>query len=133
YAGLRRESQRLHRLVEGLLDFGRMEAGAREYRFELCDASALLREVGEEFAREAAERGYRLELSLADSLPLVRADREAFGRALWNLLDNAVKYSPEYYTVWLAAACEDEQVVIRVRDQGLGIAPDEQQQIFQKF
>lgn len=133
YAGLRRESQRLHRLVEGLLDFGRMEAGAREYRFELCEAAPLLREVGEEFAREAAERGYRLELDLDGHLPRVRADREAFGRALWNLLDNAVKYSPQYRTIWLTAACTGEQVVIRVRDRGLGIAPDEQQQVFQKF
>ena len=133
YAGLRRESQRLHRLVEGLLDFGRMEAGAREYRFDLCDAAALVREVSDEFAREITERGYRLELDLNGQLPCVRADREAFSRALWNLLDNAVKYSPRCRTVWLAAACEGEQVVIRVRDQGLGIAPDEQQQIFQKF
>jgi signal transduction histidine kinase len=133
YAGLRRESQRLHRLVEGLLDFGRMEAGAREYRFELCDTAALVREVSEEFACEVAERGYRLELNLAEALPCVRADREALGRALWNLLDNAVKYSPHCRTVWLAACVENEQVVIRVRDCGLGIAADEQPRIFQKF
>lgn len=133
YAGLRRESQRLHRLVESLLDFGRMEAGAREYRFALCDAAELVREVGAEFAREVAERGYQIELDLAASLPCVRADREALGRALWNLLDNAVKYSPQHRTVWLSAMGEGKQVVIRVRDQGLGIAPDEQAQIFQKF
>jgi signal transduction histidine kinase len=133
YAGLRRESQRLHRLVEGLLDFGRMEAGAREYRFELCDTTALVREVSDEFSREIEERGYRLDLDLDDDLPCVRADREAFGRALWNLLDNAVKYSPQCRTIWLTAVCEGEQVVIRVRDRGLGIALDEQQQVFQKF
>jgi signal transduction histidine kinase/predicted negative regulator of RcsB-dependent stress response len=133
YAGLRRESLRLQRLVEGLLDFGRMEAGAREYRFELCDTAALVREVSDEFAREVAERGYRLELNVADDLPCVRADREAFSRALWNLLDNAAKYSPHCQTLWVDAESANGTVMIRVRDQGLGIAPAEQTQIFQKF
>ena len=90
-----------------------------------------MREVAEEFAREAEERGYRLDLD--GPLPPVRADREAFGRALWNLLDNAVKYSPQCRTVWLAAAREGEQLAVRVRDRGLGIAPEEQPQVFQKF
>lgn len=52
----------------------------------------------------------------------MRGDREALGRALWNLLDNAVKYSPDSKTVWVEAACEGDQVAIRVRDQGVGIA-----------
>lgn len=133
YAGLRRESLRLQRLVEGLLDFGRMEAGAREYRFELCDTTTLVREVSDEFAHEVAERGYRIELNLADDLPCVRADREAFSRALWNLLDNASKYSPHCPTLWVEAESANGAVLIRVRDQGLGIAPAEQAQIFQKF
>ena len=133
YEGLRRESERLHRLVESLLDFGRMEAGAREYRFELLEPSALVRGVVEEFAQEVGERGYRVEIAEKDQLPRVRADQEALGRALWNLLDNAVKYSPHCKTVWVEAACENAQVAIHVRDQGLGIAPHEQKQIFKKF
>jgi signal transduction histidine kinase len=133
YEALRRESERLHRLVEGLLDFGRMEAGAREYRFEELDPAALIQNVGQEFAQEVAERGYVLEFELDGSLPAIRADREALGRALWNLLDNAVKYSPECKTVWVEATQLDNRVAIRVRDQGLGISADEQPQIFNKF
>jgi signal transduction histidine kinase len=133
YEALRRESERLHRLVEGLLDFGRMEAGAREYRFERLDLAALVRNVGQEFAQEVAERGYTLQFQADDSLPSVRADREALSRALWNLLDNAVKYSPECKTVWIEVTPLDKRVAIRVRDQGLGIRPDEQPRIFNKF
>jgi signal transduction histidine kinase len=133
YEALRRESERLHRLVEGLLDFGRMEAGAREYRFETLDPAALVRNVGREFAQEVAERGYTLQFQADDSLPSVRADREALSRALWNLLDNAVKYSPGCRTVWVEATQLDKRVAIRVRDQGLGISADEQPQIFKKF
>jgi signal transduction histidine kinase len=133
YEDLRHESERLHRLVENLLDFGRMEAGAREYHFEAADASALARSVAEEFAREVAERGYRVEITTDESLPTIRADREALARALWNLLDNAVKYSPNAKTVWIDARGETGRVMFSVRDQGLGIAPEEQRRIYNKF
>ena len=56
----------------------------------------------------------------------------ALARALWNLLDNAVKYSPHCKTVWAEAGCENGQVAIRVIDKGLGIAPGERKQIFKK-
>ena len=101
YEDLRHESERLHRLVEDLLDFGRMEAGRREYRFEKTDASALARRVVADFAQEVAARGYVVEISVKDHPPglVIRADQEALGRALWNLLDNAVKYFPNAKTV----------------------------------
>lgn len=133
YQGLRRASERLYRLVESLLDFGRMEAGVRQYRIESLDTGSFFRGVVEEFAEEASERGYRVEISQQDHLPRVQADREALARALWNLLDNAVKYSPQSKTVWADAACENGHVVIRVSDKGVGIAPQEQKQIFKKF
>ncbi len=133
YRGLLRESLRLHRLVEGLLDFGRMEAGAREYRFESLETSALVRGVAEEFAHEVSEQGYGVEIIVNENLPRVRGDREALSRALRNLLENAVKYSPACKTVWLEAACRNGLVAICVRDRGLGIAPNEQKQIFKKF
>ncbi len=133
YDGLRRASERLYRLVETLLDFGRMEAGARPYRFELLPAGVFFREVVQEFADEATERGYRLEIAQQDNLPCVQADREALARALWNLLDNAVKYSPHNKTIRVGAACSNGNVAISVSDQGLGIDPREQKQIFNKF
>ena len=133
YEGLRRASERLYRLVESLLDFGRMQAGARQYRFELLETEAFFRSVVEEFAEEAGERGYRVDIAQQAHLPRVQADREALARALWNLLDNAVKYSPQNKTVWAEAASENGQIAIRVSDKGLGIAPHERKQIFKKF
>ncbi|MCP5110457.1 MAG: ATP-binding protein, partial [bacterium] len=64
---------------------------------------------------------------------MLEADREALGRALWNLLDNAVKYSPDCKTVWVTADVADGWLIIRVRDRGAGIAADEQAVIFNKF
>lgn len=133
YYALRRESERLHRLVESILDFRRMEVGARECRLEGLDAAALVRAVAEEFAQEVRDRGYAVEIQVEEFLPRLRADREALSRAIWNLLDNAVKYSPDCRTVRVQASCTDDRVAIRVRDHGLGIARSEQEQIFKKF
>jgi signal transduction histidine kinase len=133
YGVLERETGRLHRLVESLLDFGRMEAGRRQYRFETVDAAELLRAVVAEFQEEVAARGYHLELTVNGGPHLVRADQEALGRAIWNLLDNAVKYSPECQTVWVEVDRAGEKLSIRVRDRGVGIPPTEQREIFKKF
>ena len=133
YSALGRESARLHRLVESLLSFGRMEAGAIEYCFEAVNPSELVGDVVVEFQNEVSMEGRRIELTSDDAAPAVRADREALGRALWNLLDNAVKYSPACLTVWVDLAREGQRVAIRVRDQGLGIPAEEQKEIFRKF
>ena len=63
----------------------------------------------------------------------VRADDEALKRALWNLLDNAVKYSPDCKTVWIDETPENGCIAIRVRDRGVGIARADQKAVFQKF
>jgi len=133
YQAQARATGRLHKLVEGLLDFGRMEAGVLRYRFENLEMSALVRSVTEEFQQTVAELGYVVETSLDGEPCPVNGDREALGRALWNLLDNAVKYSPEGRTVWLEMTRGGNRLAIAVRDQGLGIPENEQKEIFRKF
>jgi signal transduction histidine kinase len=110
-----------------------MEVGAHEYRLEGLDAAALVRAVAEEFAQEVRDHGYEVEIQVEKSLPSIRADREALNRAIWNLLDNAVKYSPDCKTVEIQASYTGDRVAIHVRDHGLGIARNEQQRIFEKF
>ena len=134
YQALARQTQRLHQLVESLLDFGRMEAGVTPYRLEPLDAGTLTRSVVEQFEREAATRGYHVELSVDDAVTAsVHGDRDALTSALWNLLDNAVKYSPDCRTVWVRVEREDHRLAIRVRDRGIGVPPEEQQDILAKF
>jgi signal transduction histidine kinase len=134
YAALQRGTRRLTRLVEDLLDFGRMEAGSRAYRFQRLDALQWFTSVTKEFADEVHNKGYRLDLSWTCPTGLVlQADEEAIGRAFWNLLDNAVKYSPACKTIWVSADFEGGRVTIGVRDQGVGVPIDEQQAIFRKF
>ena len=133
YQALDRATARLDKLVEGLLDFGRMEAGAMVYRKTDLDAGALVKSVVSDFQREVGDRGYVVELKATDNLPAVHGDPEALGRALWNLLDNATKYSSECKTVWVEVEREGRELAIRVRDRGIGIPAPEQQDILRKF
>jgi signal transduction histidine kinase len=131
YSVLSHETGRLHRLVETLLNFGRMEAGAVRYRRDPLDAAEVVRWVAGEFQQEI-RNGHRIEV-MADEAAPVRGDREALGRAVWNLVDNAVKYSPDHDAVRVELAREAERVAIRVIDHGIGIPTGEQREIFRKF
>lgn len=133
YETLVRETVRLQRLVESLLNFGRMEAGARQYRFEELEAATLVERVVAEFAPQIAGAGRQIEVHRADSQCKLEADPEAISVALRNLVDNALKYSPNCPTVWVEWEAENEYVAIRVRDCGAGIAASERKAIFRKF
>ncbi len=133
YETLVRETVRLQRLVEALLNFGRMEAGARQYRFEELDAARLVRSVAAEFEPQIAGEGRHIELAGAESGCRMEADPEAMSVALRNLVDNALKYSPGEPAVWVEWGVDREFVAIRVRDRGAGIAASERKAIFRRF
>ncbi len=133
YARITRESDRLSRLVENLLDFSRMEAGRREYRMEPVDVAPWLRAVALEFQARYLDGMPDVKISLPASLPDIDADREALGCAVQNLLDNAVKYSPGRPAVWLEAEGDANGLTIRVRDEGEGIGEDDRARIFETF
>ena len=133
YGALRRGTQRLSRLVENLLDIGRMDAGSREFTLQPVPATDLVQRVVAEFQDEVQTRGYRVDLEWHGDEAVVRADAAALERALWNLLDNALKYSPRSRTIWVRGEVEDRRLVISVRDQGIGIPREEQREVFRKF
>jgi signal transduction histidine kinase len=127
-----RATRRLSRLVESLLDFGRMEAGARPYRLEPLDAGPLAQSVVDEFREEANADGFVIECAVSNDHAMIQGDREALAQALWNLLDNAVKYSGDSRTVRVEVE-GGSRVAIRIRDRGFGIPLSERGQILRKF
>jgi signal transduction histidine kinase len=133
YVFLERETRRLHRLVEDLLDFGRMESDRKQYRFANHDVFALVRTAVTNFREEALAKGFHVELNLAEQQAMVHADEEALVRALRNLLENAVKYSPDYRTIWVNGAVQEHHATVSIRDRGMGVEPHEHSEIFQKF
>jgi signal transduction histidine kinase len=133
YETLVRETARLQRLVEALLNFGRMEAGARQYRFENLDVAALVGRVAAEFEPRAAAAGRLIELDGPERGIQLDADPEAISVALRNLVDNALKYAPDCPTVRVEWEARNGAVSIRVRDRGPGVADAEKKAIFRKF
>jgi signal transduction histidine kinase len=133
YETLVRETTRLQRLVEALLNFGRMEAGVRQYRFEPLDTAALVSRVAAEFEMQIAGSGRHIELDGFEGRCTIDADPEALSVALRNLVDNALKYAPDCPTVQVQWGVEEAQVAIRVRDSGPGIPASEKKAIFRKF
>ncbi len=133
YVALARATDRLHRLVEALLDFGRMESGVMPYRMESLDLAAIAAGAAGDFESEAAAKGFILHSEIPARAVPVKGDAEALRRVLWNLLDNAVKYSGESREVWVSLSRNGTEASMRVVDRGIGIPVDEQRKVFQKF
>ena len=129
YEVLVRESERLHRLVERLLRIGRADAG--KFQVEPLDARDLARAVVDDFVAQPGAHAVDVQATAAACL--LRADRDMLSLALWNLLDNAVKYSPGGGQVRVDVTRHDGRVAMAVQDQGVGIAPDDQRRIFETF
>jgi two-component system, OmpR family, phosphate regulon sensor histidine kinase PhoR len=131
YDAQARATDRLTHLVESLLDFGRMEAGARRYQFTTNDCAQVVEAVVTDF-RLHVPPCHPVRCHAAETAG-VSLDTEAFSRALWNLLDNAVKYSPEGGSIDVGVHRQNGHVLITVRDHGLGIPDHERMTIFEKF
>jgi len=118
-----------------VLDFARMDEGRKEYRLELVETSGWVRALADDFRRTPAAQGKAIAVSVREGLPPLTVDAQAMSGAIHNLLDNAVKYSPGGDTVWLDASttADGAGVAITVRDEGVGIPPDEQQHLFDRF
>jgi len=133
YGVLVADTARLRELVEHLLDFGRFDSGTMALRFERVGIDAMVRDIVEDARQRVAALGYTIEFSPCTVPAFAEVDRVALGRAIWNLIDNAVKYSPDCRTVWVAVEHDESGTAITVRDQGLGIPVGEQAGIFERF
>ena len=120
----------LGRLVRQLMEFGRTESGPIQIAPDKLDVAAAVDLALVGIAPVTA--GHRLEVDVPDGL-VVEADADAFNHVLVNLLTNAIKFSPEGSLVMVGARRADGDVVVSVADQGAGIAPDEQERIFDRF
>jgi signal transduction histidine kinase len=109
-----------------------MEAGRYRFRLERTDPGQLASEVVEEFKRESLAAGFVVELDATAGLPC-SIDRESLALAVWNVLENAVKYSGGCRTIRVAVERRGDRAAISVRDGGLGIAARERKAIFEKF
>src|ERR671932_2165532 len=125
------ECDRLHRLITDLLDLSRIQAGRVAMRVGSVDMADLASEVVDQLAPRSPRHSLRS--SFPNNFPVVRGDADQLRRALFNLVQNAVKYSPNGGEVLIAGEVLPRSVLVRVMDQGIGIQPGEEEQIFERF
>jgi len=130
-ATIQEEGERLNRFIANLLDMTRLESGAVTPKLDLVDLGDV---VGSALHRARhVLQDHKTAVSLAPDLPLVRLDPVLLEQVLFNLLDNAGKYAPPGSSVNVRVAAFGDKVAIEVRDEGIGIPPEDLERIFDKF
>jgi two-component system phosphate regulon sensor histidine kinase PhoR len=130
---IQRETDRMTQLVEELLELSRIESGAAPLRFAQVDVGQLARDAAERFARQADRAGLTLTASVEEGNLTVTGDGDRLEQALGNLVANAIKFTPERGSIEIEAAGTPDEVTISVRDTGMGIEPDQQARVFERF
>jgi two-component system sensor histidine kinase KdpD len=123
------EAERLDRLVSNLLDLSRLQAGAAQPAPDLWPVDDLVVQA----LNELGEAGRRIEVSFPEESPAIRADANQIERALVNLLENALRYSPAGENVYVQVAPTGGEVVVRIVDHGPGVRAHERERIFEPF
>ncbi len=126
------DSHHLLALINDILDLSKIEAGRMELRLESFDAAGVLQDVLAGIRTLADAKQIRIDNRVAGQIGIV-ADRVRFREILNNLLSNAVKFTPEGGDIWVEAGFEDDMALFAVSDSGIGIAPEDQDAIFETF
>jgi signal transduction histidine kinase len=124
---------RLRGLVSGLLSLSRVEGQRSSLQLEPLDLAMLARSLGEQYASRAEQAGIGFELDMPANRLVTRGDATQLRRALENLLDNAVKFTPSGGQVSLHLEATPQKIIVSVADAGIGIPPDDLPLLFHRF
>ena len=133
YEVMKRHSDRLNLLVNDLLSLARLESKEANLQFAEIRLPDFLEGVTRDWKKRLAGKNLRLELEVPDNFPTLRADERRLEEVVHNLLDNAIKYSHQNGRILIQAGAPDQEVVLSVCDEGVGIAPADLRRIFERF
>jgi signal transduction histidine kinase len=122
----------MRQLIDDLLDMARIESGIN-LRYNDVNLRYLLDSLLLSFKPQLEEKSMTLELSIPPDLPPLTADEGRLSQILTNLIGNAIKYTPPGGHIWVRAETGDDTVQIVIQDDGLGISPEDQAQVFARF
>jgi two-component system phosphate regulon sensor histidine kinase PhoR len=132
-ATVAKHTGQLRNLVDDLLDLSRLDSGAHLPAREPTDLANIVRRVADLAAPGARARSQSVSLKLDEPLPKVLGNSDLLQRAIANLLDNAIKYTPDGGSVTLSLHGEESEVVFRVTDTGIGIDAEHLPRVFERF
>lgn len=125
------EADHLAALIDDLLDASRLQAGGLEFTISDIDFPQITSNMVERFRKASSD--YTFEYSFDDDFPIILGDEERLNQVLSNLLSNAVKYSDPGSTITVKGSFSDESIVICVKDEGIGISPEDREHVFERF
>ncbi|WP_119072952.1 ATP-binding protein [Aggregatilinea lenta] len=122
---------RMHRIISGILDLERVRSGTPA--FEVCALETILQRTIDEMSDQARSKGLSLQLSVSPPVPYVLGDAHQLGQAVINLVENAIKFTPEGGSITIRARIDSPWVEIAVEDSGIGIVGEELDRVFERF
>jgi signal transduction histidine kinase len=127
------ETEKISHLVTNLLDLGRIEAGVG-LQLEKKPVDDVIKQVISASQLRADQKRVKLKSNIPHiDLPLIEADQDLLQQALYNLVDNAIKFTDNGGEILLGLELEEESVIYKVKDSGVGISPADQLKLFGKF
>jgi len=130
---MERHSKRLDSLAEDLLTLAQLESANSNLQLGDIDVSTFFRELIRDWEKKLSSKQLDVIIDVPHDFPTIRADRVRLQEALYNMIDNAVKYSPEHGEVGVTARRRDNEIVLSVSDKGIGIGKEDLPRIFERF
>jgi PAS domain S-box-containing protein len=130
---IRKEASKLELLIDGFLEYTRLQTGKLQFNFDAASLDKELFEIYENYLPKCSKNGVQLELQIAEGLPVIEADANYLQRVFSNLLDNALKFSPENSSITIATQETEKDIIVRIKDQGPGIDLKNLPYIFDPF
>lgn len=133
YAAMLEESEHLSHLIDNILDFSRIEEDRKKYEFTDLDPDKLIREFLNSIRQMIGESDFKISYNCPDEVPAIDADRNAILQILYNLVDNAIKFSGKSREIGINLVFTDTEMQLAVKDYGIGIPIRDQEKIFERF
>jgi two-component system phosphate regulon sensor histidine kinase PhoR len=133
YSAMLEESEHLSHLIDNILDFSRLDEDRKKYNFVELDLNELIGKFLESIRDRLAESGFEIRYDYPDNVPVILADRDAILQIIYNLVDNAIKFSGTSKKVDINLFSKDDEIVFCVKDYGIGIPAKDREKIFDRF